>query len=105
MPPDTIVTDAARSIIDVGVVGSLCIILALVIWWQDKRHRAEIACTRTELKAELKAEQDAHQRTRDAQIAEIRHFTTLGESIRDQQKATETAIERMIDWVKERDRK
>jgi hypothetical protein len=94
MPPDTIVTDAARSFFDVGVVGSLCIILALVIWYQDKRHRAE-----------LKEEREAHQRTREAQIVEIRQFANLGESIRDQQKATESTIQTFLDFVKERERR
>lgn len=92
--PDTIVTDAARSFFDVGVVGSLCVILALVIWYQDKRHRAE-----------LKDEREAHQETREAQIVEIRQFATLGESIRDQQKATEAAIQTVLDLIKERDRR
>lgn len=93
MPPDTIVTDAARSFFDVGVVGSLCVMLALVIWYQDKRHRAE-----------LKEEREAHQRTREAQIVEIRNFATLGEAIRDQQKATEAAILTVVELVKERSR-
>lgn len=92
--PDTIVTEATKSFFDVGVVGSLCVILALVIWYQDKRHRAE-----------LKDEREAHQQTREAQIVEIRQFATLGESIRDQQKATETAILTVLDLLKERDRR
>jgi|GEM_PF-6024724 hypothetical protein len=92
--PDPVTAEAARSFLEYGVVGALCLLLMVVIIFQHRTH-----------KAELKEERDAHQRTREAQIIEIRQFATLGESIRDQQKALEVTITAVLDLVKERDRR
>lgn len=86
--------DATKPFIESGVLGALCVLLMLVVVFQYRSYRADIrAC------------EDAHQKTRDALLAEIRSSAALGESIRDQQRATETAITAVLDLLKERDRR
>jgi len=79
--PDAAITDAAGTIINSSVVGALLILCVGLLLLQQYLHRKEI-----------KDERDAHEVTRQAQIAEIRNFSTLGRSIQDQQ----TSLERVI---------
>lgn len=71
MPAD-IVTDASKSILDVGVVGAICLLLMIVLvfrerWWQSREQKVTDTFT-----AELKTERAAHDKTRETLLAEVR---------------------------------
>ena len=91
--PDGIITEAGRSFLDVGITGALCVILAAVIVYLTRTHRTE-----------LHKEREDHQRTREAQLEDIRAFAKLGESIREQQNALERSIHAVLTIVRERGR-
>ncbi|MFD2235922.1 hypothetical protein [Aureimonas populi] len=92
--PDPLTLEASRQFLDWGPPGALIILLMAVIVFQHRVHRSDV-----------KGEQDAHQKTREAHLADIRAFATIGESIREQQRASEAAINRVLDLVSERDRR
>lgn len=89
--PDAAVTDAAGTIINSGVLGALVILFLVLLLLQQYLHRKE-----------MKDERDAHEVTRQAQIAEIRQFHTLGRSIQDQQLALERVITMKTELVEEK---
>lgn len=55
--PDDILINATKPLIDAGILGSLCVLLAAAIVYLVRSH-----------KAEMREEREAHQRTREAHI-------------------------------------
>lgn len=92
--PEAAFLDASGKFIDAGILGALVVILMSVIILQYRAHRVD-----------MKEKEAAHQKTREAHLADIRAFATIGESIREQQRATEAAITTVLDLVKERDQR
>jgi hypothetical protein len=87
--PEQAIANATQSIVDVGVIGAVCILLMGALVWTVRTWRKEV-----------KDERDAHQVTRNAHLADVRDMAKLSESIRDQQKATESAITSVLEFVK-----
>ena len=91
--PDALITDAGRSILDYGVIGAICLILMGVIWFREKQHRTD-----------LTKEQDSHQKTREAQLDEVRKMAALGETMRDQMRSVVATMEMLAEIIKDRAR-
>lgn len=89
--PDPVTLEASRQLLEYGPLGAIIVLLMAVIVFQYRTYRTDIA-----------SERAAHQKTSDALLAEIRSSAALAESIRDQQKAMETAINAVL---AERDRR
>lgn len=90
---DVLVTEAGRSIIDVGVVGAVCIMLIAALVWKEHISRRD-----------LREEREAHKATLDAYLTSIKQYASIGESIRDQMAASEATMRAVLDLVKERNR-
>ncbi len=91
--PDATIVEASKSFLDFGVIGALCIILMGVIVYQARTH-----------KAEMTEEREAHQKTRENQLADLRNYATIGESVRDQMKTLTVAFEQAVEIIKDRGR-
>lgn len=89
--PDATVTEATKSILDVGVVGAICILLMVVLVWREKIYRSD-----------LKDEREAHQETREKHLEDVKHFAMIGESVRDQMKTQVQTFQNVIDLFKTR---
>ena len=89
--PEALIGEAGRSILDVGVIGAVCLLLIAAIVWHVRISRAD-----------LKAEREAHKATLDAYLKSIKEYASIGESIRDQMAASEATMRAVLDVVKER---
>ncbi|SMC43348.1 hypothetical protein SAMN06297251_102158 [Fulvimarina manganoxydans] len=79
--PEAVIGTASQALIDNGVIGAVCILLMGALVWVVRTLRAEI-----------KDERDAHQRTREEHLKDVRMLGSLGESVRDQLKVLELLI-------------
>jgi hypothetical protein len=89
--PDAQLTEASKSILDVGVIGAICLLLIAALIIRERMWRAD-----------MKAERDAHQETREEHLADVKHFAMIGESVRDQMKTQVQAFQNVIDLFKTR---
>jgi len=87
--PDDALLGASQKILDVGVIGAVCILLLLGIAYAVRRYNAE---------------QEAHQKTRDAWLADVKEYANIGESVRNQMQANTSAMQSVLEIVKERNR-
>lgn len=87
--PDAIVTEAGKSLLDVGTVGAVCVLLMIVLAARERMWRTD-----------MKTERDAHQATRDKYLEDVKQFATIGESVRDQLKTQVAAFQTVIDLMK-----
>lgn len=89
--PDAQLTEATKSILDVGVIGGICILLIAALIIRERMWRAD-----------MKAEREDHQKTREAHLTDVKHFALIGESVRDQMKTQVQAFQNVIDLFKQR---
>lgn len=90
MPPDTVVTEASRTFLDYGLLGAVTLLLMAVLVWRERTYRAD-----------LKEEREAHQKTRDQHLADLKQYATIGESVRDQIKSMRDVVQAAIDILRQ----
>jgi hypothetical protein len=108
---DKFVTDGAGRILDVPIVGAICILLAVVLWWRDKMARQDMADLSKLLRGDLKEEQDAHDQTTEKlrtalldRLADAQAYGRIGETVREQLKASDASLRQFMDFVEKRER-
>lgn len=91
--PDATVLEAGKSLLSAGPIGAILVLTigALVFTFRMGRE-------------DLRREQEAHQKTRDALIAAMQKTSDLGESVRDQMKDLATIVKASVDYMKEQGR-
>jgi len=87
--PDDAFLGASQKILDVGVIGAVCILLMIALAYIVRRYNAE---------------QEAHQKTRDSWLADVKEYANIGESVRNQMQANTSAMQSVLEIVKERTR-
>lgn len=92
--PDDIITDAAKEIIGISIVGPICIILVALLWWREKVYRTD-----------LKFWQDKYQASQDAHLKDVRDFATSGEAMKNTMGSLVTAVNANMEALKERPRR
>lgn len=92
--PDAVLTDAAKEIIGISIVGPICIILVALLWWRETAYQKS-----------LKFWQDKYEASQEARLKEVREFATTGEEMRDTQRALVVAVNANIEALKERPRR
>jgi hypothetical protein len=92
--PDAVLTDAAKEIIGISIVGPICILLICLLAWREKVSAQTI-----------KFWQDKYETSQEARLKEVREFATTGEEMRDTQRALVVAVNANIEALKERPRR
>jgi hypothetical protein len=90
---EQLVTDAARPILDFGILGAVCFFLAAALVVKERMHAKE-----------MRDERLAHQATRDAHIEALKVAYTHGNSMREALQSFEAAMENFIELAKEMSR-
>lgn len=92
--PDVVLTDAAKEIIGISIVGPICVLLICLLAWREKIYRSD-----------LKMWQDKHDASQAARLNDLREFATMGESMRESQRALAVAVNASMEALKERPRR
>lgn len=95
--PEDIVSGAGKSILDVGVIGAVCILLIVALAWVVRTWRLDVAAVRQELQDERKA----HLETREAWLEDVKEYAAIGESVRDQMRALITLYNSTMEVIKD----
>ena len=87
MDPDTLLKSTDR-ILDVGVVGAVCVMLIVVLvvrerWWQ----------------AEIRNERAAHDKTREALLGEVRSNADTLALVRTQMQNWQSAVDTLLKFA------
>lgn len=108
---DQLVTEGAGKIYDVGVIGVVCVMLAIALYFRDKWARTDLKTQETVYRADLKEEREAHDKTTEAlrqalleRVADSQAYGKIGETVREQLKASDISIRQFIEFIKERER-
>lgn len=97
---EELVTGASKEVLDAGVIGAVCLLLIAALIVIIRLWRLDLA----RWEAKLEAEQQAHQETRLAWLADVKAYATIGESVRDQIKPLVTTYNTMLDFYKDQAR-
>lgn len=84
MDPDTILTSYNR-ILDVGVVGAVCLLLIAVLAYRERFWQSEI-----------RSERAAHDKTRDALLEEVRSNADTLALVRTQMQNWQSAVDTLL---------
>lgn len=76
--PDATVVEAGRSILDVGVIGAVCIFLMAALAWTVKQWMNE---------------RIGHMATKDARLEDAKEFAAVGETMRAAMQANTVAMQ------------
>lgn len=99
--PDDLLLDAGAKINETGVVGAVCIMLILALGWLWKTWRQDMAAAR----AELQAERELHQKTRELWLADVKSYATIGETVREQLRTQVPLLTGAMEMLKELERR
>lgn len=93
MLPDDAILDASKKLIDFGVIGAVCIMLIAALAWLGITYRTD-----------MRRKDEENQRIREAHLADVKNYATIGESVRDQIKPALTAFQTAVEILKDRNR-
>ncbi len=87
---DELAVDTVGKFNEVGVVGSLFVLLVILIWFREFKYWPRQI---EKLEAEKQRSYDAHDKTRDALLAEVRSGSETLVLVREQLKAMSATVE------------
>ena len=97
---EDITSDSLSKILDVGVVGSVCVLLVLVLIWQQKYWIGREEKIATKFTEEVRAEREKSDKARDALIAEARTTADLIATFRALITKHDAAMEQLFRLVR-----
>lgn len=100
-----VLLDAAGKVTNADpILGSVCVVLAIVIGALFFISRKDARELRKEYEGRLLEEKTDHEETRGKLITSIERFAALGEAMRDQSKSFENTLNTAVEIMRERTR-
>ena len=100
MPPE-VITETSKTILDVGVVGAICLLLMALLVYRERYWQGREKVLTDGYKLEIASERGAHDKTREALLEEVRSNGDTIALVRQQMQTQQAAFETLMRMRKE----
>jgi hypothetical protein len=95
-PDPAIINDTARSILDVGVIGAVCLLLIATLVLRERHWLRREERQAGEYKAAIKEERDAHELTRSAHLSALVAGQNLLNVVNEHMRSQSSAVDAVL---------